>query len=75
MLLATTPTASKSPSTTTRLVANAGLTLPATLALHLGLPPGAGTPRRQARLGPAPQAAQAGQLRLPAPGRPKPKPR
>ena len=29
-----------------------------------GLPPGAGTPRRQARPGPAPPAAQAGQLRL-----------
>ena len=39
MLLATTQTASKSPSTTTRLGANAGLILPATLALHLGLPP------------------------------------
>ena len=31
---------------------------------------GRGTPRRQARPGPAPPAAQAGQLRLPAPGRP-----
>ena len=29
---------------------------------------GRGTPRRQARPGPAPPAAQAGQLRLPAPG-------
>ena len=37
---ATTPTASKSPSTFDdhRLVANAGLILPATLALRLGLP-------------------------------------
>ena len=34
----TTPTASKSPSTTTALVANAGLILPSTLALRLGLP-------------------------------------
>ena len=37
--------------------------------LRSGLPPGAGTPRRQARSGPAPPTAQAGQLRLPAPGR------
>ena len=35
---ATTPTASVSPSTITALVANAGLILPATLALRLGLP-------------------------------------
>ena len=32
--------------------------------LRSGLPPGAGTPRRQARPGPAPPAAQAGQLRF-----------
>ena len=38
--------------------------------LRTGLPPGAGTPRRQARPGPAPPAAQVGQLRLPAPRRP-----
>ena len=35
-----------------------------------GLPSGTGTARRQARSGPAPPAAQAGQLRLPAPRRP-----
>ena len=34
---ATTPTASKSRLTTPRLVANAGLLLPVTLAHHLGL--------------------------------------
>ena len=38
--------------------------------LRSGLPTGAGTGRRQARSGPAPPAAQAGQLRLPAPRRP-----
>ena len=38
--------------------------------LRSGLPSGTGTARRQARSGPAPPAAQAGQLRLPAPRRP-----
>ena len=35
---ATNPTASASPSTTTAWVSNAGLILPSTLALRLGLP-------------------------------------
>ena len=38
--------------------------------LHAGLPPGAGTAGRQTGPGPAPAAAPAGQLRLPAAGRP-----
>ena len=38
--------------------------------LRTGLPPGAGPAGRQARFRPAPTTAQAGQLRLPPPGRP-----
>ena len=43
---------------------------PAIPSYSPSLPPGAGTAGRQAGLGPAASIAEAGQLRLPAPGRP-----
>ena len=53
----TTPTASKSPFDDHRLVANAGLILPATLALRLGLPQ---LLRKHLDLGGAPGRANTG---------------
>ena len=40
-----------------RLVTNAGLLLPATLALHLGLPQAEPTPATRSRIGPTPMTS------------------